>query len=253
MKIDYYAYHSGMSGWNAGGKLLLAAGTLCLTIVLDKPAVSLFVLLTMSLLTLVKGRIPGKVYLHFLSIPLAFVIVSGAAIAVEFGKSPLGDWNLRVFFFYLCLYRGSILLAGAVSLKAMAGISALYMLSLSTPVNQLVLVLQKLHLPSLLVELMNLIYRYIFILIDAADQMQTAAKARFGYGTFRQSIRSFALVAGNLFLVSLKKAGTYYDALLSRGYEGRLEFLTEETAPTAGQMVFTGAYLLAVLLLGLAV
>lgn len=53
----------------------------------------------------------------------------------------------------------------------------MYMLSLSTPVNQLVLVLQKLHLPSLLVELMNLIYRYIFILIDAADQMQTAAKA----------------------------------------------------------------------------
>ena len=94
MKIDYYAYHSGMSGWNAGGKLLLAVGTLCLTIALDKPAVSLFVLLTMSLLTLVKGRIPGKAYLHFLSVPLAFVIVSGTAIAVEFGKSPLGDLSL---------------------------------------------------------------------------------------------------------------------------------------------------------------
>ena len=176
--------------------------------------------------------------------------MSGAAIAVEFGRSPVGDWNLHIFFFYLCFYRSSLLLAGAVFLKAMAGISALYMLSLSTPVNQLVLVLQKLHLPSLLVELMNLIYRYIFILIDAADQMQTAAKARFGYVTFRQSCRSFALVAGNLFLVSLKKAGTYYDALLSRGYEGRLEFLTEETAPAPGQLVFTGVYLLTVIVLG---
>lgn len=250
MKIDYYAYHSGMNGWNAGLKMLLSVGTLCLTIALDKPAVSLFVLLTMSLLTLIKGKIPGKAYLHFLSVPLAFVIMSGAAIAAEFGRSPLGDWNLHIFFFYLCFYRSSLLLAGAVFLKAMAGISALYMLSLSTPVNQLVLVLQKLHLPSLLVELMNLIYRYIFILIDAADQMQTAAKARFGYVTFRQSCRSFALVAGNLFLVSLKKAGTYYDALLSRGYEGRLEFLTEETAPAPGQLVFTGIYLLTVIVLG---
>ena len=53
MKIDYYAYHSGMNGWNAGLKMLLAVGTLCLTIALDKPAVSLFVLLTMSLLTLI--------------------------------------------------------------------------------------------------------------------------------------------------------------------------------------------------------
>ena len=58
MKIDYYAYHSGMNGWNAGLKMLLSVGTLCLTIALDKPAVSLFVLLTMSLLTLIKGKIP---------------------------------------------------------------------------------------------------------------------------------------------------------------------------------------------------
>ena len=135
MKIDYYAYHSGMNGWNAGLKMLLSVGTLCLTIALDKPAVSLFVLLTMSLLTLIKGKIPGKAYLHFLSVPLAFVIMSGAAIAAEFGRSPLGDWNLHIFFFYLCFYRSSLLLAGAVFLKAMAGISALYMLSLSTPRN----------------------------------------------------------------------------------------------------------------------
>ena len=35
MKIDYYAYHSGMNGWNAGLKMLLAVGTLCLTIALS--------------------------------------------------------------------------------------------------------------------------------------------------------------------------------------------------------------------------
>lgn len=103
MKIDYYAYHSGMNGWNAGLKMLLAVGTLCLTIALDKPAVSLFVLLTMSLLTLIKGKIPGKAYLHFLSVPLAFVIMSGVAIAAEFGRSPLGDWNLHIFFF-ICVF-----------------------------------------------------------------------------------------------------------------------------------------------------
>ena len=136
-------------------------------------------------------------------------------------------------------------------LKAMAGMSALYMMSLATPVSELVLVLQRLHLPRLLVELMNLIYRYIFILIDVSEQMQIAAKARLGCHSFRQSCKSFAQIAGNLFLVSLKKANAYYDALLSRGYDGKLEFLSEENPPAGGQLVFTGLYLL--ILLGIAV
>ena len=55
MKIDYYAYHSGMNGWNAGLKMLLAVGTLCLTIALDKPAVSLFVLAAPLMMTKARG------------------------------------------------------------------------------------------------------------------------------------------------------------------------------------------------------
>ena len=121
------------------------------------------------------------------------------------------------------------------------------MMSLATPVSELVLVLQRLHLPRLLVELMNLIYRYIFILIDVSEQMQIAAKARLGYHSFRQSCKSFAQIAGNLFLVSLKKANAYYDALLSRGYDGKLEFLSEENPPAGGQLVFTGFYLIVLL------
>lgn len=158
-----------------------------------------------------------------------------------------GTGIFRPIFFWICLYQENLVLAGRVFLKAMAGMSALYMMSLATPVSELVLVLQRLHLPRLLVELMNLIYRYIFILIDVSEQMQIAAKARLGYHSFRQSCKSFAQIAGNLFLVSLKKANAYYDALLSRGYDGKLEFLSEENPPAGGQLVFTGFYLIVLL------
>lgn len=251
MKIDYYAYRSGMRCWNAGLKMFLAVMTLCLVIAFDKPAVSVYVILTMGAVTLVKGKIPWKVYLHFMMVPFAFMIFSGAAIAVEIGRAPLGEWNLPAHFFWICFYQENLILAGRVFLKAMAGMSALYMMSLATPVNEMVLVLQKLHVPRLLVELMNLIYRYIFILTDVAEQMQIAAKSRLGFQSFPQSCKSFAQIAGNLFLVSLKKANAYYDALLSRGYDGKLEFLSEENPPAGGQLVFTGLYLIA--LLGIAV
>ena len=251
MKIDYYAYRSGMRRWNSGLKMFLAVVTLCLVTAFNKAAVSVFVILTMGTITLGKGKIPWKAYVHFMAAPLAFMIFSGAAIAVELGNAPSGDWNVPVYFFWICFFEENLILAGSVFLKAMAGMSALYMISLSTPVNELVLVLQKLHIPRLLIELMNLIYRYIFILLDVSEQMQTAAKARMGYRTFRQSCKSFARIAGNLFLVSLKKANAYYDALLSRGYDGKLEFLSEENPPTGKQLVFAGLYVAA--LLGIAV
>lgn len=237
MKIDYYAYRSGMRNWNAAFKVLVAVGTLCLVISLNQILISLFVVAVMGALTLLVGKIPCKVYVHYMLVPLTFMILSCLAIAVSFAGAPVGEWNLFVHFFYLCLTRESLMMAVGVFFKAMAGMSALYMVSFSTPMNEFILVLQRAHLPRLLSELMNLIYRYIFILFDVAHQMQTAAKARLGYQSFIQSCRSFAAIGGNLFVISLKKANAYYDALLARGYDGRLEFLTEEKPVKVWQIV----------------
>ncbi len=244
MKIDYYAYRSGMKNWNAGIKILLSVVTLCLIIGLNRIPVSLFVIFSMGALTLLAGRIPGKVYFHYMTVPLVFMIVSGAAIALEFAGSPAGDWNISMHFFYLCVTKEGIRTAAEVFFKAMAGMSSLYMLAFSTPVHEIILILQKLHLPRLLAELMNLIYRYIFILFDVAHQLQTAAKARLGYQTFAMSCKTFAGIAGNLFLISLRKAGTYYDAMLARGYDGRVEFLTEEHPVRAWQPLCCICYFL---------
>lgn len=228
MQIDYYAYRSNINNWNAGFKVLLAMGTLCLVIALDKTAVSLFVIMFFGILTLGVGKTPARIYLHFMTVPLAFMICSGIAIAVQFAGSPVGEWNISLHFFYLCLTRSSVALAAKVFLKGLAGMSALYMMAFSTPIHEIIDVMRKLHLPRLFIELMSLIYRYIFILFDVAEKMQTAAKARLGYQSFRQSFRTFAGVVGNLFLISLKKANAYYDALLSRGYDGKIEFLADE-------------------------
>lgn len=217
-----------MRDWNAGVKVLLAVGTLCMVILLDRISVSLFVIVTMGGLTLLIGRLPWKKYMKFMTIPLAFMIMSVLIIAIYFSRQPAGEWNISLHYFYLCMSEESVRTAVSVFLKALAGMSALYMMSLSTPVSEFILVLQKLHLPRIFTELMNLIYRYIFILLEAASQMQTAAKARMGYRNFRVSLRSFSGIAGNLFLISLKRANTYYDALVARGYDGRLEFLTEK-------------------------
>lgn len=228
MKIDYYAYRSGMRKWNAGFKVLLSVATLCLVIGLNHIGVSLFVVVTMGMLTLVAGKLPGKIYLHYMTVPLAFMIISGLMIAIEFAGKPVGTWNLNLYICYICVTAESLRTSVQVFFKALAGVSALYMMAFSTPMSEFINVLQKLHLPTMLVELMHLIYRYIFILLDVAGAMQTAAKARLGYRNLKQGSHTFAGIAGNLFLISLRKANVYYDAMVARGYDGRLEFLTEE-------------------------
>lgn len=242
MQIDYYACRSGMRGWNAEVKVFLAVGTLFLVILLNRLSVSVFVVISMGMLTLFKGRIPWRKYLYFMSVPITFVVLSVLVIAVQFSRQPAGDYFVSLRLFYIYATKDSIRTAMLVFCKAMAGMSALYMMSLSTPVNEIILVLQKLHLPKLFTELMNLIYRYIFILLDAAQQMQTAARARMGCTGFLRSCRSFAGIAGNLFLISLKKANTYYDALVARGYDGRLEFLTEEQPVKLRQLIGATGY-----------
>lgn len=228
MKIDYYAYRSGMRKWNAGYKVLLAVSTLCLVIGMNRLWVSLFVVAAMGGLTLAVGKLPVKIYLHYMTVPLAFMVISGLMIALEFAGHPVGKWNLNLHICYICITEESLETAIQVFFKAAAGMSALYMMAFSTPMSEFISVLQRLRMPGMIIELMHLIYRYIFILLDVAEEMQTAAKARLGYCNLKQGFHTFAGIAGNLFLISLRKANAYYDAMVARGYDGKLEFLTEE-------------------------
>lgn len=252
MQIDYYAYRSGMKNVNAGTKVFLTLVTLVLVIVFNQIPVSVFVVISMGALTLGVGKTPWKLYLRLMTVPLAFMIFSGAAIAAQFSKVPAAQWCLSLHFFCIYVTKQSLFTAVSVFFKAMAGMSVLYMMALSTPMNELILVLLKMRLPRLLAELMSLIYRYIFILFEVAGQMQTAAKARLGYHGFMRSMRTFAGVAGNLFLISLKKAGAYYDALLARGYDGKMEFLTEDKPVKGWQLFLCALYFGALVLIALA-
>lgn len=242
MKIDYYAYNSGLKDWNAGIKVYFAVCTLVLVILLDSIYISLFVVLSMSAITLIAGKIPWRVYIHYMNVPLTFIVLSCIAIALQFTTQPIGELYFKAAGIYACITKNGIITAVRVFFKSFAGMSALYMMSFSTPVNEVICVLQKMHFPQLFTELMHLIYRYIFILFDVAGRMQTSARARLGYRNFMQSCRSFAGIAGNLFLISLKRADTYYDAMVSRGYEGNLNFLMDEKPLKLWQAALCFAY-----------
>jgi cobalt/nickel transport system permease protein len=128
--------------------------------------------------------------------------------------------------------------------KVFAAVSAMEMMALSTPSAEIISVLRKAHVPKLIIELMNMIYRYIFILIDVNINMRNSADSRLGFYDTRTSWNTFGKIAGNMLIVSMKKADAFYNALEARCYDGEFMVLevneSVKAKQVAGAAIFVG-------------
>jgi cobalt/nickel transport system permease protein len=247
--IDFYAYASKIRQWNAAFKVYLSVLTLILCIVLDNPYVSVAVIIAMAYLTVIKGEIPVTEYLSILAIPITFILLSTFTIAIDFSKQPIGQYNLHLGFCYMFTSQEQLKKMAFLILKIFAAISALQMMTLSTPSSEIIYVLRNLHIPKIIVELMSLIYRYIFILMDVCTKMKNSAKSRQGYCDLKTSCYTFGSIASNMLIISLKKANAYYDAMEARCYDGDLVFFEEDKKVEIRQIIVAAVFIIVLILL----
>ena len=91
--------------------------------------------------------------------------------------------------------------------------------------TELFTALRRLHLPAFLVEMMELVYRYIFVLMESASQIRNAQECRLGYGSLKTSFYSMGQLISNLFLRAYRQADRTYTAMESRGYTDEVRTL----------------------------
>lgn len=247
--IDSYAYESRMRGISSGFKTAVAAGALIFCIGANQLGISVAVLFTMSSITVWFGGLPLFKYLKLLKIPLGFLILGTVAIVIEISSRPYGHVLFHGFGHYVWVSEERGITALKLVLKAVGALSAMYMLVLSTPASEIIGVLKYLRVPKLIIELMHMIYRFIFVMTDTQRLMKQAAVSRLGYRDFKTSCRTFGSSAGNLFVVSLKRAGTYYDAMTARCYDGELLFLSEEKRVRPWQVLAALCYFMILILI----
>jgi cobalt/nickel transport system permease protein len=93
------------------------------------------------------------------------------------------------------------------------------LLAATTPFNELIRILTRARVPSLLVTTLALMHRYLFVLVDEAERMQRARASR----TFRrqrfQAWRSLAAMLGQLFVRTTERAERIYAAMCARGWK----------------------------------
>lgn len=240
--IDFYACNCAIRTWSPGFKIGFSMLMLLFCIAADNPWISLCIIFSAAFVTVYLGKLPLHHYLSLLTIPAAFLFFGSIAVAVDFSLKPAGDYQLQLFGVYLYVTKESLKNMLFLILKVFGAVSAMFVMTLSTPSHELFSVLKKLHFPQLFVELMSMIYRYIFILLEVQHNMHISAKSRLGYLDFKTSCLSFGQIAGNLFIVSLKKANACYDAMEARCYDGTISFLEEEHKSSPRHLLFAGLY-----------
>lgn len=247
--IDYYAVHSGIRHWSAEFKVAFSIILLLICLIANNPIISAIVLCTSAVISMGFGKLPFNKYLSVMTIPIAFIILGSLAIAIDFSKNPIGDLNIYLHWGYMFITKDKVIRMLFLMLKVFAAVSAVFIMTLSTPSFELFSVLKKIHCPSLIVELMHMIYRFIFILMSVQRNMRISAESRLGFKDFKTSCYSFGQIAGNLFIISLKKANAYFSAMESRCYDGTFAFLEEDRKKQPKLAVIGGAYLLVLIIL----
>ncbi|WP_163100125.1 cobalt ECF transporter T component CbiQ [Peribacillus alkalitolerans] len=226
IKIDDYAYTSGLKNVHPIEKVSFALIFLFFTIVSKNVIVACLTFTVMSIGVLFKAKIPFKAYLKLLFAPFVFLMTS--LFAIIFSIAPINQEGLEILWMaqigswqiYISPY--SVQQSYHLATTILASVSCLYFLVLSTPLHQLMWVLKKAKLPTVFIELIGITYRFIFVLLENMYQIYIAQSSRLGYQNYRSWISSVAQLIVSLFIKSIRSAKDLQIAIDSRGGDEHL-------------------------------
>ena len=145
-----------------------------------------------------------------------FISLSILPLALGRGDSSsllldLGGWGFT---------RDGLHVAIKTWLRCLASVGSMILLLQLLPLHRLYAVLRSLGIPKLFIDLVELTYRYIFVLEETAGQIRLAQTSRLGYqGGIQRRIQHFGMLLSRTFVLSQVESDKLYLGLVSRGYE----------------------------------
>lgn len=235
--IDKLCYESKLRHVNAGVKLGYTAGVLLLCIAGKSMVAAGLVFLLNGWLTVRRGGISLSRYVRLLLVPAVFLFMGTAAIFINVSRYPLDAFAIPAGGWYLTGSLEGLRRGLRLCMTAAASVSCLYFLSLNTTMTDLLDVFRKLHVPGLVIEMMLLIYRFIFLLMETASAVMTAQECRLGNRDLRTGMRAFGEMGSAVLIRALKRSNKLYDAMESRCYDGTIRVLSEAEPPKRSQIM----------------
>lgn len=226
--LEYYSYNSKINSWNPHLKFWYSMVLIVLGIILSNIYISISIVFICGFITIFLGKIPLKKYIDFFKVPIIFLLISVAVININFSKNITDFYYFNIGDLYIYTTDENIRKSCILFWRALSGVSSMYLLALSTPLNEIIYVMKKARTPKIIIELMYLVYRFIFIMRDSYKSMRKSIESRLGFRDYRISLLSFGKIISNILIVSLRKSNSFYDAMESRCYRGEIRFFIKE-------------------------
>ncbi|MEH2137395.1 cobalt ECF transporter T component CbiQ [Nostoc sp.] len=224
LQLDTLAYTNQLRRLPPEHKIIFAFTTLAISLV-THPLVQILIALWLGVWTVIYARIPAGVYFRLLMFTIVFCLTSLPALMVngvaitDLPKVQLDSWyGFTLGHLYIYISHSGSIQAWGILTRALASVSCLYFLILTVPFTEILQTLRYLRFPVLLNDLLLLMYRFIFILLNTASELLTAQNSRGGYRTWRSGMKSLALLIGQLLQRTLQRYSQFSLGLESRGF-----------------------------------
>ncbi|MCL5056968.1 MAG: cobalt ECF transporter T component CbiQ [Actinobacteria bacterium] len=251
-QIDQYAYSNRLLTVHPGEKLAFAVITMIICLISQSLAALLAAAVLMAGAVILAG-IPLRVYLKLMTVPASFLVIAVGAVAVSISGNGEGYlWGVDLGRFYIGIGSCNLDLSILLLCRSLGAISCLYFLSLTTPMVEVISILRKLRVPPLFIELMGLIYRFIFVLVETAESIYTSQSSRLGYRNLKTGYSSLGILAANLLVRAYRRSEILFTTLSSRGYTGEIRVLETQFAVSGKNILAIMAIDVLLILLSLA-
>ena len=230
-ELDEMAYRSAALKWSPTGKFVFVLTLLVSSLLSTTLIVPLLVLLlgTMLLGYSVRFRFPRIIGLIILE-GVGIVVVGGAVIAAVTPGATV--WAVDLLVMKISFSDEGVATASLVTLRALAGMSVMLFFATSTPIPHFADMLVHMKVPKEFAELMVMVYRYSFLLLDEAGRMYLAAQCRLGFQGRMNSLRTYAKMMVGIFIRSIETAERSNVGMQCRNYQSNVAMLRQPKGMT---------------------
>ncbi len=200
------------------------------------PAIILAATLSVAGILALRGRVRLGTYGKLMAFPLGIAAFVWLTFAYTFGPT-------QVYHFVLPVYREGIQQGFLVFARVLAATGVLLLLLEATSLMSILRALRWMRVPEVLVDLMALVYRYIFVLEEERERLAQAMASRLGFArslSYRRAVANYGVVASNLLVRSFDSSMRTYEAMQSRGYHGGRLYDLHSDRPRTREVVLGG-------------
>ncbi|MFF5427877.1 MULTISPECIES: cobalt ECF transporter T component CbiQ [unclassified Streptomyces] len=232
LPIDAAAHSSRWRRRHPAEKALLGFGlTLCAVSLPPWPGAVLVGAATLAVL-LGPAGVPGRALWRAFRVPLGFCVTGAVPLLFQVGGGQ-----------FVALAPDGPVHAAELLLRSASASLGVLLFAFTTPVSDVLPRLVRAGVPAPVVDVALVMYRIVFLLLDALAKIRQAQAARLGHTTRAAAWRSLAGLGATAFVRAFDRAHRLQSGLAGRGYDGTLRVLVPAAAVSRPFLAATGALL----------